>query len=109
MAGFVYLLLAGHPISAIRAFFMTAFMFCAVLLDRRVVTLRHLNYITLMILVLMPSALYQPAFQLSFAATYGIVMFHDAMSIKNIRGANPLLRAVYYMVATPPLRFWRPC
>ena len=99
-AGFIYLLLAGHPISAIRAFFMTAFMFCAVLLDRRTVTLRHLNYVTFMVLVIMPSALYQPAFQLSFAATYGIVMFHDAMSIHKILSDHPVVRHLCYMVAT---------
>ena len=100
LAGFFYLLLAGHPISAIRAFFMTAMMFSAVLLDRRTVTLRHLNYITLLILIVMPSALHQPAFQLSFAATYGIVMFHDVMSQKRILAHQPVLRQFYYMVAT---------
>ena len=100
LAGFFYLLLAGHPISAIRAFFMTALMFSAVLLDRRTVTLRHLNYISLIIMVLMPSALHLPAFQLSFAATYGIVMFHDVMSQKKILSHHPFLRHFYYMVAT---------
>ena len=99
-SGFIYLLLAGHPISAIRAFFMTALMFSAVLLDRRTVTLRHLNYVTFMVLVIMPSALYQPAFQLSFAAKYGIVMSHDAMSIHKILSDHPVVRHLCYMVAT---------
>ena len=99
-SGLFYLFLAGTPISAIRAYLMTSFILCAVLWGRRMVTLRKVNYVMMLFLLCYPSSLYQPAFQLSFAATYGIVMLHDSQSGKPRNGKSKWLRRLYYLVAT---------
>ena len=99
-AGFFYLMLAGHPISAIRAYLMASLILIAALIDRRTVTLRNLNLVALIFVICIPSAIYQPAFQLSFAATYGIVMFHDAMSSRQIFTSHKWARAIAYIIIT---------
>ena len=99
-SGLFYLFLAGTPISAIRAYLMTSFILCAVLWGRRMVTLRNVNYVMMLFLLCYPSSLYQPAFQLSFAATYGIVMFHDSQSSKPRDGKSKWLRRLHYLSAT---------
>lgn len=99
-SGLFYLFLAGAPISAIRAYLMTSFILCAVLWGRRMVTLRNVNYVMMLFLLCYPSSLYQPAFQLSFAATYGIVMFHDSQSRRRRSSSGKWLRRVYYLVGT---------
>lgn len=99
-AGFFYLMLAGHPISAIRAYLMASLILIAALIDRRTVTLRNLNLVALIFVICIPSAIYQPAFQLSFAATYGIVMFHDAMSSLQIFTSHKWVRAIAYIIIT---------
>ena len=99
-AGFFYLMLAGHPISAIRAYLMASLILIAALIDRRTVTLRNLNLVALIFVICIPSAIYQPAFQLSFAATYGIVMFHDAMSSRQIFTSHKWVRAIAYIIIT---------
>lgn len=77
-SGLFYLMLAHHPISAIRAYMMAVVILMAILSDRRTVTLRNLNIIFMLFLLSAPSSLYQPSFQLSFAATYGIIMLYDS-------------------------------
>ena len=99
-AGFFYLMLSGHPISAIRAYLMAGLILIAALIDRRTVTLRNLNLVALIFVICIPSAIYQPAFQLSFAATYGIVMFHDAMSSRQIFASHKWARAITYIIIT---------
>ena len=93
-------MLAGHPISAIRAYLMASLILIAALIDRRTITLRNLNLVALIFVICIPSAIYQPAFQLSFAATYGIVMFHDAMSSRQIFTSHKWARAIAYIIIT---------
>ncbi len=68
LAGFAYLLLSGAPWSARRAFLMSALVFGAILLDRRVLSLRLVAVAAFLILTLSPEALFQSGFQMSFAA-----------------------------------------
>ena len=92
--------LAGHPISAIRAYLMASLILIAASIDRHTVTLRNLNLVALIFVICIPSAIYQPAFQLSFAATYGIVMFHDAISSRQIFTSHKWARAIAYIIIT---------
>ena len=50
----------------------------AIITDRRTITMRNLNIVFMLFLMAAPSSLYQPSFQLSFAATYGIIMLYDS-------------------------------
>lgn len=71
-AGF-YLLLSGAEVATRRSFFMTAVVLIAVMVDRRAVTFRTLAVAAMIVLVAMPEALVHPSFQMSFAATLGLV------------------------------------
>src|SRR6202012_3789345 len=72
-AALFYLLLSGNDVATQRSFFMTAVVLIAVLVDRRAVTFRTLAVAAMIVLVLAPEALVHPSFQMSFAATMGLV------------------------------------
>ncbi len=72
-AALFYLLLSGAEVATQRAFFMTAVVLIAVMVDRRAVTFRTLAVAAMIVLVLAPEALVHPSFQMSFAATLGLV------------------------------------
>src|SRR5450432_1732376 len=68
-----YLLLSGAEVATQRSFFMTAVVLIAVMVDRRAVTFRTLAVAAMIVLTLAPEALVHPSFQMSFAATLGLV------------------------------------
>jgi competence protein ComEC len=68
-----YLLLSGAEVATQRSFFMTAVVLIAVLVDRRAITFRTLAVAAMIVLVMAPEALVHPSFQMSFAATLGLV------------------------------------
>jgi competence protein ComEC len=72
-AALFYLLLSGAEVATQRSFFMTAVVLIAVMVDRRAVTFRTLAVAAMIVLVLAPEALVHPSFQMSFAATLGLV------------------------------------
>lgn len=72
-----YLLLAGNPVSAQRAYVMTALVLLAVMMDRQVTPMRSLALAAMVILLLTPEAVLSPGFQLSFAATMGILAYYE--------------------------------
>src|ERR1700674_3004349 len=68
-----YLLLSGSDVATQRSFFMTAVVLIAVMVDRRAVTFRTLAVAAMLVLMMFPEALVHPSFQMSFAATLGLV------------------------------------
>src|SRR6202035_3306197 len=68
-----YLLLSGAEVATQRTYYMTAFVLIAVMVDRRAITFRTLALAAIVVLVLAPEALVHPSFQMSFAATLGLV------------------------------------
>src|SRR5579872_2983373 len=68
-----YLLLSGAEVATQRSFYMTAVVLIAVMVDRRAITFRTLALAAMIVLVLAPEALVHPSFQMSFAATLGLV------------------------------------
>jgi competence protein ComEC len=68
-----YLLLSGAEVATQRSYYMTAFVLIAVMVDRRAITFRTLALAAIVVLVLAPEALVHPSFQMSFAATLGLV------------------------------------
>jgi competence protein ComEC len=68
-----YLLLSGAEVATQRSFFMTAVVLIAVMVDRRAVTFRTLAVAAMTVLSIAPEALVHPSFQMSFAATLGLV------------------------------------
>jgi len=73
VAALFYLLLSGAEVATQRSFFMTGVVLIAVMVDRRAVTFRTLAVAAMIVLVIAPEALVHPSFQMSFAATLGLV------------------------------------
>ncbi len=80
--GVFYLIISGMPVSAVRAFLMLALFMLAILLTRRGVTLHHVALAAIVILVIDPTQLMQPAFQMSFAAVFALVAGWMALSLR---------------------------
>ncbi|HWW46787.1 MAG TPA: ComEC/Rec2 family competence protein [Xanthobacteraceae bacterium] len=68
-----YLLLSGAEVATQRSYFMTAVVLIAVMVDRRAITFRTLAVAAMLVLLIAPEALVHPSFQMSFAATLGLV------------------------------------
>src|SRR5882757_7232076 len=73
LAAAFYLLLSGAEVATQRSFFMTAVVLIAIVVDRRAVTFRTLAVAAMIVLAITPEALVHPSFQMSFAATLGLV------------------------------------
>jgi len=73
VAALFYLLLSGAEVATQRSFFMTGVVLIAVMVDRRAITFRTLAVAAMIVLVIAPEALVHPSFQMSFAATLGLV------------------------------------
>lgn len=76
----VYLLLSGAGISTLRAFVMVSVALLAVVTDRRVLSLRSVALAAMAILALSPQAILSISFQMSFAATIGLIVFYGSVS-----------------------------
>lgn len=77
-----YLFISGAGISTIRAFVMVSVALMAVLTDRRVISLRSVAFAVVIILAISPQAVLSISFQMSFAATIGLVIFYDVVQGK---------------------------
>ncbi|MEM8655612.1 MAG: ComEC/Rec2 family competence protein [Pseudomonadota bacterium] len=73
LAASVYLGLSGGNVATERAFVMVAVALCAILVNRRAISLRAVAMAAIIVLTLRPEALMGPGFQMSFAATTALV------------------------------------
>ncbi|SLN65734.1 ComEC family competence protein [Aquimixticola soesokkakensis] len=92
--GFFYLALSGWNVATERAFVMVAVMFCAILLDRRAISLRAVAIAALIILIWRPEVLGEPGFQMSFAATTALVFIFAQLRDFGVMRHLPRLLAV---------------
>jgi competence protein ComEC len=74
-----YLALSGGNVATERAFIQVAVMLCAVMLDRRAITLRSVAIAALIVLAHRPETLFSPGFQMSFSATAALVAVFNGM------------------------------
>ncbi|MCB1341006.1 MAG: ComEC family competence protein [Pseudooceanicola sp.] len=68
-----YYAISGGNVATERAFVMAAVVLCAVLLDRRALSLRSVALAAMIVLVFRPESLLSPGFQMSFAATTALI------------------------------------
>lgn len=87
-----YLALSGGNVATQRAFVMVAVALGAVLLDRRVLSLRSVAVAATIVLVLRPEALMGPGFQMSFAATTALVL---VFGLINAQPKSPWFKRIY--------------
>src|SRR5436190_569553 len=77
LAALFYLLLSGAEVATQRSFIMTAILLVGVMLDRAALTLRNLSLAALGVLIFLPEAVVHPSFQMSFAATLGLISAYE--------------------------------
>ena len=78
MAGALgYLLISGAAFATVRSYIMISIMFLAVLLDRPAMALRNVALAALAILLAWPESLFDPGFQMSFAAVVALVSAYE--------------------------------
>lgn len=110
----VYLGLSGASTSTIRAFIMVSIGIVAVLTDRRVLSLRSIAIAGFVILLINPDAIFSSGFQMSFAATIGIVVAYDYLLLRRQQGRadqspfhrpTPLRTVLLYLVGAGATSF----
>ncbi|WP_421592461.1 ComEC/Rec2 family competence protein [Shinella sp. M27] len=74
----LYILVSGGALSAVRSWIMICVMLVAVLFGRSAISLRNVALSAILILVVTPSAITNPGFQMSYAATLGLVAGYAA-------------------------------
>jgi competence protein ComEC len=79
-----YILITGFPISTIRAGIMASCFLASILIDRYRNPLNTLAFAAFIILLVSPTALWDPSFQLSFSSVLGIIVI-----------TPPLYRSLY--------------
>jgi competence protein ComEC len=77
LAALFYLLLSGAEVATQRSFFMTGLLLLAVMLDRAALTFRNLALAALIVMLLAPESVVNPSFQMSFAATLGLISAYE--------------------------------
>ncbi|MGO7990700.1 ComEC/Rec2 family competence protein [Rhizobium leguminosarum] len=80
-----YFLISGFAVSAERAFIMMAIMLIAVFFDRPSISLRNVALSALVIIVISPSEVLGPSFQMSFAATLALVSGYQLWKDRRVR------------------------
>jgi len=84
IAGFIsasiYLFLSGGAVATQRAWIMISVMLLAILLDRKGITIRNVVISAILILMISPSSLLSPGFQMSFAAVASLVAGYEIIN-----------------------------
>jgi competence protein ComEC len=99
-AAFGYALMAGATVPTMRAFLMIALVLVAILLDRRGISMRLVEWAALVVLVLHPESLLGASFQMSFAAVVGLIAAYELAGprIATVRrGSGPVRRLWLYV------------
>lgn len=84
-----YLALSGGNVATERAYVMAAVALCAVMLNRRALSLRSVAIAALIVLTLRPEALLSPGFQMSFAATTALVAAFEVLTELRVQEKLP--------------------
>jgi competence protein ComEC len=81
LAATFYLLLSGASVPTLRAWIMMSIFLIAVLLDRPAITMRNVALAALAILIVAPESLFEPSFEMSFAAVIGLVALYEGLAL----------------------------
>lgn len=98
LAATSYLVISGAPISAQRAWLMLIIMLGAVIFDKPAITLRNVAIAAIIIVLISPSAVTTPGFQMSFAAATALVSIYGAwarLRLKNYESSTFYFRETF--------------
>jgi len=99
-----YLMISGASTSTLRAFIMVSVALLAIAFDRKVLSIRSVALAALFILLIWPESILSAGFQLSFAATTGLIIFYEfftAWQVKNEWGRfrRGPVKFLWYVIA----------
>ncbi len=97
LAAAFYLALSGAAVPTVRAWIMMSIFLIAVILDRPAITMRNVALSALAILIVAPESLFDPSFEMSFAAVIGLVALYEWLSQRTgnrLFDVNPIWRGV---------------
>lgn len=77
LAATFYLALSGASVPTVRAWIMMSIFLIAVMLDRPAITMRNVALAALAILAVAPESLFDPSFEMSFAAVIALVAIYE--------------------------------
>jgi competence protein ComEC len=77
LGAFGYLLISGAAFATVRSYLMISIMFLAVMLDRPALALRNVALAAFAILLVWPESLFDPGFQMLFAAVVALVSAYE--------------------------------
>lgn len=112
-----YLIISGASVSTQRAFIMAAIVFLAVIFDRAAISLRTFAIALIVVVILQPESVVTPGFQMSFAATGGLIAAYEVWrnhrsSRERVLGpigfawASIIMTSVVSDAATAPFSFF---
>ena len=99
LAATFYLVLSGAAVPTVRAWIMMSIVLIAVMLDRPALTMRNVALAALAILIVEPESLFDPSFEMSFAAVIGLVALYEWLSRRarnRLRGVSPVWRGLRF-------------
>lgn len=93
-----YLAISGGAFATVRSAVQIIIMFLAVLLDRPALALRNVALAAFIILLVFPESLFDPGFQMSFAAVTGLIAAYEGVRNRfaNPGGAHPILHVAMF-------------
>lgn len=98
MVAFGYAILAGLTVPTERAFLMTSLFLIGVIIDRKAVSLRSVAWAAGLILILHPSSLLEPGYQMSFAAVICLVSAYEWLSGRRAPDAPRRILPIRYVL-----------
>jgi competence protein ComEC len=91
IASFIYLILAGSPVSAQRAFIMSALVLAGIILDREASAMRSIAIAAILILIVTPENIMSASLHMSFAACITLIASYsfiiDKLKIKHLKSS----------------------
>ena len=99
LAATFYLLLSGASVPTVRAWIMMSIFLVAVILDRPAITMRNVALAALAILIVAPESLFEPSFEMSFAAVIGLVALYEWLAARrkwSLHDVSPLWRGAHW-------------
>jgi len=94
-SSYAYLMLAGYPVPAVRSFIMIAAVMVAILFDRSGISVYSLAWAAVITLLWQPESMLGASFQLSFAATLGILALYERFSGILYKSGNGFIHRVW--------------
>jgi competence protein ComEC len=93
-----YLALSGAAVPTVRSWIMMSIVLIAVMLNRPALTMRNVALAALAILIVAPESLFDPSFEMSFAAVIALVALYEWLSNRKWDGpgdVSPVFRTLH--------------